>query len=624
MAAVALIKFTQGPNTDVGGKAVLGTLVDGVVTITNDDNTDVASWDIDLLYNPPGSALGAVPQTPVSLGAAVNGTPTASFTPDADGGFYRVCLRVRDSIGIETMDVRCFGVPDASSKLAPPYQKFPDPLPLTGSNLVGERPDELNFGSNVYGWVGDGTDGLVNDVLTREVIAVVEVVTDLAALAAIDISGSVAGTLAEVASLLDQFIIIDDATTLAAADAITIVAPTVAVGNKVWVRRNLGNEKWRTHTAWYIDADNGDDEAAGDVVGSPLKSFHEIDRRYGPSPTIGVNVSIWVIKSTSVVDVNVTGWAASGDIFVIGVQSIASSGTLDSVVSWDIATKTAQQIEGPGFSSLPTDRYVRVDVTGSGQWVNLWKMGVVAGDEIITSAPEGVALPSIGDPFEVIELPAVNIINLDISGPIVVLSNVFITGTENAAWPRYLHLFESRADQLNLETRFAGYAKYAIDCVFDNCSVANSDVSFKRCVLAGTLFTNCTVTLESRCVISQYITAPSSSKSQTNSNGNTFVFSGEVLLYEPDTVGLWVNPKDVVYVYTGAYLMGPAAGQANPDYGIYCRGRVEYEATATIDITATLAEVKLGSLDRTLAALMATPEVELTTLASFIEGAAYA
>lgn len=160
MAAVASIKFTQGPNTDVAGRAVKGTMTDGVVAITNGDNTDVASWLIELLFNPSESAHGAVVGTPVVLGQAVSNTPSANMPqPDAVGS-YRVRLTVWDSVGVASVDIRNFAVPDNRGFITPPYQKLPDPLPLLGTGLTGEKPDELNFDGQDNGWLGRVQDGM--------------------------------------------------------------------------------------------------------------------------------------------------------------------------------------------------------------------------------------------------------------------------------------------------------------------------------------------------------------------------------------------------------------------------------------------------------------------------------
>lgn len=155
MAAVALILFNQGgPGTP--GEAFEGTLAGGLVTVTNDDNTDVASWRLTMCDVPPGSA---VPTGVMATGN--NNTPTANFTPDVAGS-YRVMLEVFESVGLagtKNTDIRNFGIRNARGIIIPPYQKLPDPLPLLGSSQPGEKPDEQNYGGQARGWAGDRTDG---------------------------------------------------------------------------------------------------------------------------------------------------------------------------------------------------------------------------------------------------------------------------------------------------------------------------------------------------------------------------------------------------------------------------------------------------------------------------------
>lgn len=170
MAAVALIRFDQADGTGgVGGQAhravfyYTPNLAKNEITVTNDDNTDVSAWKIELLYNPPGSSLGAVPGTSVVLAQATSSLPLANFYIDAPYGCYRVRLTVWDEDGVADVDIRNVGVPDGRGITTPPYQKLPDPLPVLGSGLAGEKPDELNFDGQVYGWLGNGGAGLHYD-----------------------------------------------------------------------------------------------------------------------------------------------------------------------------------------------------------------------------------------------------------------------------------------------------------------------------------------------------------------------------------------------------------------------------------------------------------------------------
>lgn len=166
MTVTALMKFTQGPNTDVAGRAVIGTLasVDGPVTVTNDDNTNVNSWEIILLDAPSKSSTYPVGSQPQVLASAVSNTPSANFSPDVPGT-YRVLMDVIDNGGVRNRDIRCFGVPDERGVIEPPYQKNPDPLPITLPGILTPisdpeiKPDEQNYGGQPRGWAGDLSSG---------------------------------------------------------------------------------------------------------------------------------------------------------------------------------------------------------------------------------------------------------------------------------------------------------------------------------------------------------------------------------------------------------------------------------------------------------------------------------
>jgi hypothetical protein len=156
MAVVtALIVFDQG-GPGPAGEAFEGTIAGGAVTVTNDVNTNVASWKISLVDVPPTSAL-----VPGVLGTANSATPSAGFTPDVAGS-YRIVLEVYDTIGLTgttDKDIRNFGIRNARGIIIPPYQKNPDPRPLIGSGDPGAKPDEQNYGGQARGWAGDRTDG---------------------------------------------------------------------------------------------------------------------------------------------------------------------------------------------------------------------------------------------------------------------------------------------------------------------------------------------------------------------------------------------------------------------------------------------------------------------------------
>lgn len=146
MPVQASLRFVQGPNSDVAGRAVVGTLTDGACAVSNGNNTGVVSWKYELLYVPPGSSVPLTVQGPGIV-------QTLSFTPDKAGS-YRVRLTVTGAtVSDVDVDIRCFCVPFPNGIVAAPYQRNPAPLPLTG---VGGKPDEMNIAGQPFGW--DGVD----------------------------------------------------------------------------------------------------------------------------------------------------------------------------------------------------------------------------------------------------------------------------------------------------------------------------------------------------------------------------------------------------------------------------------------------------------------------------------
>jgi len=164
MAVTALIKFTQGLSVGTPGVAQAG--VPSVqVDVENDNPTDIQSWKIDMLYVPPGST--------VPMGTLATGNtsmPYANFLPDGVPGSYRIQVAVYSDInqlGVVNKDIRCFVVKDVNGFVFPPYQELPKKLPVLGSGIPGEKPDELNLDGQPYGWDGVGTEGLVLDFMRR-------------------------------------------------------------------------------------------------------------------------------------------------------------------------------------------------------------------------------------------------------------------------------------------------------------------------------------------------------------------------------------------------------------------------------------------------------------------------
>ena len=155
MAASALIKFTQaGVVSGVAGQALFGVLGTNVF-LTNSNDADVASWQIDLVYADPNSSLAIT--IPFAFSDNSN-TPAAVFLPDVRGS-YRWVLKVWSVINRigdpSDVDIRVFSVPEANSSVVLPSQIWPLPLPDPRSGLPTAKPNELNYSGQLDGWAGN-------------------------------------------------------------------------------------------------------------------------------------------------------------------------------------------------------------------------------------------------------------------------------------------------------------------------------------------------------------------------------------------------------------------------------------------------------------------------------------
>lgn len=165
MAATALLKFTQGVNVGADGQALFG-VTGASVVVANSNDLGVASWQIELVYVPPGSAVS----TGTVASSDASGTPTHTFTPDLSGP-YRFVLKVWNATGrsgtATSTDIRCFGVKEPNGLYRPAPQLWPRPLPPVASGEIGAKPDENNFAGQENGWSGNGSEGLLDTLIQR-------------------------------------------------------------------------------------------------------------------------------------------------------------------------------------------------------------------------------------------------------------------------------------------------------------------------------------------------------------------------------------------------------------------------------------------------------------------------
>jgi hypothetical protein len=172
--STSLIKFSQGATVGTSGWAFVAT-TGSAVTVVNNNNTGVSSWQIELVDVPSGSSVA----TGIIAFDDTGSTPTITITPDVAGGCYRVVLKTWsaiDRVGAPTdTDIRNIVVLDARGFASPPSQIWPIPLPPTASGMPGNKPNELNINGQERGYAGAGTDGLLDQRFNYPVITNVNI-----------------------------------------------------------------------------------------------------------------------------------------------------------------------------------------------------------------------------------------------------------------------------------------------------------------------------------------------------------------------------------------------------------------------------------------------------------------
>jgi hypothetical protein len=129
MAVSASITFEQSASSPGPGISMVG-VGGAVVTLTNADDSGVATWNWELLDSPLNSAL-----VPGILGTSAS----EAFTPDSPEtpGCYRVRLTVTGTDGSSDCDIKNFAVETATGWILPPFKA---------------TSAELNFPGNTEGW----------------------------------------------------------------------------------------------------------------------------------------------------------------------------------------------------------------------------------------------------------------------------------------------------------------------------------------------------------------------------------------------------------------------------------------------------------------------------------------
>jgi len=178
---VALLKFRDGLSTGTAGVAFPTAFGQDLIieNATSGGGSGIASWRITLCQAPPGCARERRPfvdplSSFVIAESASSSLPQATLTSLGAGfyGCYRIMMEVwtgTSYTGTKDTDIRNAGVPTPNKGIIlPPFQLEPEPLV---QGLPGSKPNEMNFGSQYWGWSGPQYDvslypwRLVNEAL---------------------------------------------------------------------------------------------------------------------------------------------------------------------------------------------------------------------------------------------------------------------------------------------------------------------------------------------------------------------------------------------------------------------------------------------------------------------------
>lgn len=146
------------------------------------------------------------------------------------------------------------------------------------------------------------------------------VVDTVSALTTLDDTALQDGVSADVARLLDDFVL-DKSSTLVA-DGVLVVATMSSIGR--WVRSCKHNTAWQTVTDWYLDPVLGDDANSGDVA-NPIATWNELRRRIGPSMDGNVEVHF---SANDVSEQILIDFAINGHLTISGTLTEIFSGTI--------------------------------------------------------------------------------------------------------------------------------------------------------------------------------------------------------------------------------------------------------------------------------------------------------
>lgn len=224
-----------------------------------------------------------------------------------------------------------------------------------------------------------------------------------------------------VRSVEDYFIL--NRTTALTADGITVADPLVGGGQ--WLRRNVPSQRWLRQATWFIDSVSGDDENVGDVIGSPLRTHAELERRaFGHGVELRQDTTVEIafpgLPSTDRIRIDVK-MPLGFSLVYNGVPDPVPvrSGTLSGATATDPSTQTQQIIEDAVGGGWAAEVGFRVRITSGPRTGALAWIGANLDPGVPDSARTSpfatftlggfplIVRPAAGDDYVVENLPTV-------------------------------------------------------------------------------------------------------------------------------------------------------------------------------------------------------------------------
>jgi len=242
------------------------------------------------------------------------------------------------------------------------------------------------------------------------------------------------GALMKVLSVEDLFQLVKSPTTelMTLANTTPMVAiESVANPGEVWIRLELGSNRWRTQTSWVIDPINGNEENTG-APGSPIQTFREFSRRMGPAGEIPATMDVTLTSDSSATDtLFLRNLLIRPDAMFrfFGTPTVLDSGTITAKTDINSATQTPPSITDAAqdFTTY-IDRRLRITTPGPRFGAVAWASKLIAATQVRTS-PWGLSdplavpysvvptlvNPQVGDAYVVESLPILSSASIQVS-----------------------------------------------------------------------------------------------------------------------------------------------------------------------------------------------------------------